>query len=275
MQTYNYTNNFYKSIDIMIYNTGYEECDPGHSYGPAVRKSYMIHYVTEGKGIFTTNGKTYQLKKGDAFLMCPGEQIYYEADKKNPWCYAWIGMQGVKVESYLKKTAFANSPIIHYSKDDQLSLLYIKLQKAYSSDSRSRELLVNSVLYEILHFLINSVPNEKSDKDHNEKIYLNKIISYCAINIDKQIKVSELAQYLGLDRSYLTRLFKSEMKISLKDYILKTKIDEANDLLKNTDLPINVISRSVGFDDPLYFSRIYKEKQKISPKNYRNENNNS
>ena len=65
------------------------------------------------------------------------------------------------------------------------------------------------------------------------------------------------------------------MKISLKDYILKTKIDEANDLLKNTDLPINVISRSVGFDDPLYFSRIYKEKQKISPKNYRNENNNS
>ena len=265
MQTYNYTNNFYKSIDIMIYNTGYEECDPGHSYGPAVRKSYMIHYVTEGKGIFTINGKTYQLKKGDAFLMCPGEQIYYEADKKNPWCYAWIGMQGVKVESYLKKTAFANSPIIHYSKDDQLSLLYIKLQKAYSSDSRSRELLVNSVLYEILHFLINSVPNEKSDKDHNEKIYLNKIISYCAINIDKQIKVSELAQYLGLDRSYLTRLFKSEMKISLKDYILKTKIDEANDLLKNTDLPINVISRSVGFDDPLYFSRIYKEKQKISP----------
>lgn len=275
MQTYNYTNNFYKSIDIMIYNTGYEECDPGHSYGPAVRKSYMIHYVTEGKGIFTTNGKTYQLKKGDAFLMCPGEQIYYEADKKNPWCYAWIGMQGVKVESYLKKTAFANSPIIHYSKDDQLSLLYIKLQKAYSSDSRSRELLVNSVLYEILHFLINSVPNEKSDKDHNEKIYLNKIISYCAINIDKQIKVSELAQYLGLDRSYLTRLFKSEMKISLKDYILKSKIDEANDLLKNTDLPINVISRSVGFDDPLYFSRIYKEKQKMSPKNYRNENNNS
>lgn len=275
MQTYNYTNNFYKSIDIMIYNTGYEECDPGHSYGPAVRKSYMIHYVTEGKGIFTINGKTYQLKKGDAFLMCPGEQIYYEADKKNPWCYAWIGMQGVKVESYLKKTAFANSPIIHYSKDDQLSLLYIKLQKAYSSDSRSRELLVNCVLYEILHFLINSVPNEKSYKDHNEKIYLNKIISYCAINIDKQIKVSELAQYLGLDRSYLTRLFKSEMKISLKDYILKTKIDEANDLLKNTDLPINVISRSVGFDDPLYFSRIYKEKQKISPKNYRNENNNS
>lgn len=275
MQTYNYTNNFYKSIDIMIYNTGYEECDPCHSYGPAVRKSYMIHYVTEGKGIFTTNGQTYQLKKGDAFLMCPGEQIYYEADKKNPWCYAWIGMQGVKVESYLKKTAFANSPIIHYSKDDQLSLLYIKLQKAYSSDSRSRELLVNSVLYEILHFLINSVPNEKNDKDHNEKIYLNKIISYCAINIDKQIKVSELAQYLGLDRSYLTRLFKSEMKISLKDYILKTKIDEANDLLKNTDLPINVISRSVGFDDPLYFSRIYKEKQKISPKNYRNENNNS
>ena len=49
--------NFYKNTDGLIYNNGYEECEPGHSFGPAVRKSYMIHYITSGKGIFKCEGK--------------------------------------------------------------------------------------------------------------------------------------------------------------------------------------------------------------------------
>lgn len=52
MKIINYSNNCYQNIDVMLYNYGYEECDSGHFYGPAVRKSYMIHYITAGKGIF-------------------------------------------------------------------------------------------------------------------------------------------------------------------------------------------------------------------------------
>lgn len=55
--------NFYKNTDGLIYNNGYEECEPGHSFGPAVRKSYMIHYITSGKGIFKCEGKEYHLEK--------------------------------------------------------------------------------------------------------------------------------------------------------------------------------------------------------------------
>nr|WP_281521743.1 AraC family ligand binding domain-containing protein [Dubosiella newyorkensis] len=76
---------FYFNADAMVYTQGYEECEPGHSYGSALRKSYMIHYITQGKGIFKVNGKTYSLQRGDLFFIAPGQEIYYEADQENPW----------------------------------------------------------------------------------------------------------------------------------------------------------------------------------------------
>lgn len=274
MQLYTNSNDFYSNIDAMIYNNGYEECEPGHFYGPAVRKSFMIHYITAGKGIYKVNNKIYHLKKGDAFLIRPGDKIFYQADDIEPWCYGWIGMQGIKIETYLQRTTFTNNPIIHYLKDDQLSFLYIKMQKAYASNSKSRDLLLNSVLYEFLHFLVNSFPNVEKNNLNNSEEYIQETINYCFSNLDKKIQVNELADHLGLNRSYLTRLFKKNIGISLKDYILKIKLNEADKLLKETNLPINIIARSIGFDDPLYFSRIYKEKRGINAKEFRNSANN-
>ena len=64
---------FYFNADAMVYSQGYEECEPGHSYGPGLRKSYMIHYVTQGKGIFKVEGKTYSLQRGDLFFIALGQ----------------------------------------------------------------------------------------------------------------------------------------------------------------------------------------------------------
>ncbi|MDD8049045.1 MAG: AraC family ligand binding domain-containing protein [Thomasclavelia sp.] len=274
MKITNYSNDFYTNIDIMVYNNGYEECEPNHFYGPTLRKSYMIHYVSSGKGIFKVDNNIYHLKKGDAFLIKPGQLIYYQADHDDPWSYGWIGMLGIKVDYYLKQTAFESSPVIHYDKDDQLTLLYIKMENAYRSLGDCRELLINSVLYELLHFLTNNFPNNQIDNQKHGKRYIQEIVSYVTTNIQEKVRVDEIANLFGLDRSYLTRLFKQEVGMSLKNYILSTKLDEAKNLLSNTELPINVISRSIGIDDPLYFSRIFKEKEKMSAKEYRNNNSN-
>lgn len=77
-----------------IYFCGHEHCQPGHSFGPAVRPHYLIHVVLSGKGIFKHQGHTYSLKSGDSFLIKPMDSTYYEADRNNPWEYAWIGFNG-------------------------------------------------------------------------------------------------------------------------------------------------------------------------------------
>lgn len=64
MRTLTNDTDFYVGVDGMVYSNGYEECEPGHAYGPAIRKSWLIHYITEGKGRFCCQGKCWELKKG-------------------------------------------------------------------------------------------------------------------------------------------------------------------------------------------------------------------
>jgi len=69
MQDYIFSNDFSRNIDAMIYTCGYENCAPGHSYGPILRNGYLIHYILNGSGIYKARGKIFRLKEGDAFLI--------------------------------------------------------------------------------------------------------------------------------------------------------------------------------------------------------------
>ncbi|MGE5613279.1 MAG: AraC family ligand binding domain-containing protein, partial [Bacillota bacterium] len=57
--------------DLNMYQCGTQECKPGHSYGPAVRDHFLIHYIHSGKGKFCVNGREYNLEGGQGFLICP------------------------------------------------------------------------------------------------------------------------------------------------------------------------------------------------------------
>lgn len=261
---------FYNEMDAMVYTSGYEECEPDHAYGPAVRKSYMIHYITYGEGVFKVHDHTYHLKKGDAFLIRPGEVIYYQADHDDPWQYAWIGMQGVQISHYLKRTQLVHSPIIHYDQDDALTFLYLAVNRAYHLPLSIRDLSLNSALYRFLAFLVEKFPNNtvKTNED-----YVENIMKYCLVHLDQPIKVEDIARHFGLNRSYISRLFKEKTQMSLKSYLILIKMTEAKRLLKETDLPIGVIALSLGYEDALYFSRVFKQHVSLSPLGYRQQFN--
>ena len=70
---------------------GFENCCPSHSFGPAVRSHWLLHYVVSGFGFFRRDGKQYNLSPGEVFVIPPYLETYYQADAKNPWYYIWIG----------------------------------------------------------------------------------------------------------------------------------------------------------------------------------------
>ena len=103
MKDFIFSNDFFRNLDAFVYTCGYETCKPSYSYGPVLRSGYLIHYILSGNGYYKVNQKTYRLGKGDAFLICPDELIYYEADKKNPWTYTWICFNGTCVPDMLRR----------------------------------------------------------------------------------------------------------------------------------------------------------------------------
>lgn len=95
------------------------------------------------------------------------------------------------------------------------------------------------------------------------------VLNYIDQNIEKEITINELAELMHLDPTYFGNLFSQTFEISPKQYILRKKISKAQMLLLDDSIPINDIALRCGFEDQLYFSRIFKKKTGLSPINYR------
>lgn len=270
MLDYNFSNDFYKNIDAMIYTCGYENCAPGHSYGPIMRKGYLIHYVLKGTGIYKARGKLFRLQEGDAFLICPDELIYYEADQNTPWTYTWIGMQGIKIKGYLERTSLFDNLVVSFGQDEQLRRCHEKMSEA-DKLTQNRDLIMNSILYEYLFLLAQKFPNGQTAICQKKSGYAEDALQYIEDHYCDPITIQDIADHLGINRSYLHRLFKSFTSVSIQSYLLDYRIKQACILLKNTDLSIRVIAHSVSFIDPLYFSRLFRQKMGVSPSEYRKE----
>lgn len=259
-----------QAVDLFLCYCGLELCTPGHSYGPAIRPQYLIHYIIDGEGSYTVNNVTYKLKKNQGFLICPDVITYYEADEYNPWTYMWVGFNGVKAETYLN---YANlneeNPIFEYSKDDGLKDNISEMLKLKETDY-SNELKLEGLLYFFMSKLVETrkdVCHEKACK--STELYLEKSIEFIENNYSNNIKINDLASYIGINRSYLTHIFKKNINMSPQEFLVNYKIDKACSLLESTDLPIKVVANSIGYSDPLTFSKIFKKIKGESPKNYK------
>lgn len=268
MQEYSYEGGE-SSLELMPTSIGQEDCRPGHSFGPGERNTYLIHYVLRGCGIFCVGGRKYHVGTGEAFLICPRELVYYEADAKTPWSYMWIGFSGFKAAECIGETILPERRVFRYS-DEELCHCQQRMLEALQVDT-GRELMMASVLYEYLYLLLRhygrSTRRENVIRYGNH--YVKKIKDYIASSYAEGIQISDIAAYLQVDRSYLFRLFKEETGKSLQEYLIEFRLRKACELLRTTSYSIGAVACSVGYADPLYFTRLFHKRVGMSPTAYR------
>lgn len=259
------------SLDLYLGYCGMEKCLPSHSYGPAVRNNYLIHYIIDGEGTYYVNGQSYRLRKNQGFLICPNTLTYYKASKDNPWTYMWISFNGIKAKKYLHYSNLnENNLIFEYTEDDSLEV-YINRMLELNKMSYSNELEIQGLLYLFLSKLAITKDKRSLKKNNNmSDFYVEKAVEFIQHNyLNPSLKVTDIANFIGLNRSYLTHIFKKSLELSPKEFLLNYRINEASSLLKNTNLSIGTISKSVGYADQLAFSKVFKKIKGISPKAYR------
>src|SRR5699024_7521920 len=93
---------------------GFSKTLPFHSFGPAIRQDFILHVIMEGKGTYHVREQRYELKKGDLFLIRPGESTFYLADGEDPWVYCWLSFGGAAAEEIIRRSPF---------KDDQYTMV--------------------------------------------------------------------------------------------------------------------------------------------------------
>ena len=263
--------NLINNLDLKLYYCGTQDCNPNHSWGPAIKEHFKIHYIHKGKGIFRLGNETYHLKEGQGFLISPNVIAYYKADDKEPWSYSWCAFDGISAEGYLKRANLTNSnPVFEYTKDDNINKCFEEMMQSINAE-KSSDLRLQSLLYLFLATIIDEAVLDQSYKESktNKNMYINKAIDFIQVNYSRKISVLELAKFIGLDRKYISKLFKDIVGVTIQDYLISFRINKAKEMMKDKQLSIGDISRSVGYDNPLIFSKIFKKVNGMAPSKYR------
>jgi AraC family transcriptional regulator of arabinose operon len=274
MNGYDISNSFQpfgQSIELDLCFFGNEVCEPGHSWGPGIRQHYIIHYVHSGKGTMRIGEQTHTITKGQGFLICPDSIVYYKADDEDPWTYTWVGFQGLYAKAYLDRAQLSHTQPVFDSMGNLWFEGFLDEMVQAQKITRNSDVGLQSIMYRFFAELIISTPemNEVPTPTHSKEAYIRKAIEYLEIHYSQKISVLNIAQYVGLDRTYLSSLFKEKLGLSLQIYLLQYRMNRAKELFKNQDLTIGDISRSVGYTDPLLFSKMFKKINRVSPKSYR------
>ncbi|MCX0385615.1 AraC family transcriptional regulator [Clostridium perfringens] len=261
-----------ENFEMNVDECGIEQGIPGLGYNYEVLKNAVIHYVTKGYGTFKFNGKVFNLKQGDIFILLKGMQVEYVASIDDPWEYYWIGFSGSNANEYLNRTSITNSCVANCeenSKIPQIILNMCEISKTYNP-SKSDDILLLKELYSLLYTLIEEFPKPFEYKDKELHTYIQDALNFINSNYMHSITVQEIADYVNLSRSYLYKMFIKNLGISPQRYLINLRMYKATLLLKSTKLPIGEVANSVGYSDSLLFSKTFSKHFSMSPLNYRN-----
>ena len=269
------------SLPVRIFFSGHEHTAPSHACGPGVWPHYLLHYVLAGEGAFTSGGRTWHLKAGDGFLIIPGVVSSYRASEEEPWEYCWIGFDGRDAKNTLSTCGVnADNPVF------SAGSLRQKEEKPREEEPEKKDmgiggvlLSINDVLHEepenvylhlsLLYRFFALLQPESITGNKDSTGYLQKAIDYIQNNYAYDIKIRDVARYVGIDRTYLYKLFCQELGTSPQQYLISYRLSVAKQMLTTTSLRVSEVANSCGFVDSTSFCHQFRSQFLMTPSQFR------
>lgn len=229
--------------------------------GPLLRNSYIIHYVTGGRGFY--NGRP--VETGEGFLITPGQIAEYHADPNDPWELLWVVSEDKTMQAI-----FAS-----FGADPDTGIFSYGYVSAARHAGDAMLLMPRRIIgcEEMLELFLGIYKHQgRSDAPQTgEQTYVDFALEYIHANYHSPITVQELSELLCISQPYLFRIFKAATGKSPKGYLGDYRILQAKKLLRETDMTITQVALSVGYTDVLSFSKFFAARQGVSPSCYRSE----
>ena len=254
------------SPELFVQNAGWQRCVPGWSWGPGVRDHYVLYHVLSGHGSFRCGGGIWELGPGSSFLVFPGMAVSCATLGREPWSCIWVGFSGSNAGECVRVTGLRpEHPVLdancgHTVRNHTQEILETCGQEPGDC------LTMTGGLYRLLGALAHRVGNPPQGQHPPDCVEL--AVAYIAEHYQQNITIGQLAALSSVSHSSLYRGFMSRFGISPKHYLMEYRVEKAKWLLTDTALPVSEISSAVGFEDPLYFSRVFRQLTGQPPRQY-------
>lgn len=265
-------------LDFRLFQCGWEQCAPLHSFGPFVRNHYLFHYIISGRGFLDcTLGKgitrRYDLEAGQGFLITPGQINTYGADQAQPWKYVWLEFDGLRVAEYLNEAGLNAAQPIYQPQSVALSEQVGDIMLYIVNHSKASTLRLFGHLCLFLDALIqtSSIRREPHETKFRD-FYIQEAISYMELNYQRDLTIEEIAGACKINRSYFSKLFKEKKGYPPQEFLIRLRLSKAAELMKDTTVSIGDIAASCGYPNQLNFSKAFKQRYGMSPREWRAQN---
>lgn len=238
---------------------------------------YLLHYCVEGEGWCEIRGQRYGVKPSQFFIFPVDEPHSYGSAEGSKWTVYWVRYGGSLARYFsegFQEPATIKAGITSRIafRQDLFEEMYNILDKAYN---RENLCYASSLLFSYLSsFKFLSAYRKSSDRITaalDEKALVGEMVHFMQERLEKRITLQDLSDYTGYSVTQLSLIFRRHVGYSPMNYFNILKIRRACWLLEHTTLKVYQICYKSGFDDPYYFSRLFKKIVGTSPQAYRSE----
>lgn len=269
---------------VTVCSVGYQKIFPGDNYPPDLHSSeyaftiekgrvlseYQLLYIVEGRGTLTTaSSGQHSLKKGDMFLLFPGEWHSYSPDSDTGWKEYWIGFNGSHIDHRVAAGFFSKEkPLYNIGYNESVINMYQDaILTAKSQEKYFQQLLAGIVNHLLgMMFLLSS---RRINRDVVNQPLVDNARIYMQGFVEDSLEMPDVATYLNISYSTFRHIFKKHTGMAPSQYYLNLKMHRAKELLRCTSASIKEISIILHFDTPEYFTTLFKKKTGMTPSQFR------
>ena len=240
------------------------------TWRPKGRLDYQLLYVLSGKAHFFFNGEERIVNAGRMVLIQPRvEQRYDYYGEEKPEVY-WVHFTGSDVKNILRKYGIPmDDPIFYSGASSTYTYLFKEMINELQTCKTGFEELLTMYLKQI--FLL--VQRTRMEEKPSVSTYIQEEIEYARRyfneHYNEPISIQDYAESRNMSVCWFQRNFKQIVSHTPMQYLLMIRINNAVSLLETTDYGLSEISAIVGYEDPLYFSRLFRKIKGVSPRDYR------
>ena len=235
-----------------------------------VLEGFALLYISGGGGKLESkpNLATF-VQAGDTFLLFPGIWHRYTPNEKTGWHEHWIGFDGETPRRWLRHHFFSpKNPVVRIGAEDAVLATFSRTIHAIRANRPAVQQILAGATDSLMGLFYSAQQAQSAANAQNPDV-IERAITRIQDDFHRDLDMKLLAQELGVGYSWFRHTFTAHTGLSPHQYLLELRLVRARTLLAETELPIKEIALQTGFEDELYFSRLFRQKLNVTPSQWR------
>lgn len=248
---------------------GYYPSAHGHRMKRLRHDDNLLIYCVSGRGSLAAGDWSGRVEAGQLILLPQGLAHEYRALRAQPWSVYWVHFQGASSAVFLQYLGFREGrPVVNAGLSPALRIAFDALMEVRHTGYSTRAFVnaANQLRHLLTQFALDAgLQAGRSGRGFD----LEQVQAYMREHIDQQMTLESLAARANLSKYHFSKRYKKLTGYSPIKHFLNMKMEYACRLLDSSDKSVQEVAGAVGYDDPLYFSRLFRQTIGLSPRDYR------